>query len=90
MPAVAPCEQPVATSDEINRLHNMKAKGGLSQANLDDLNPQMYLAAYRGRHGRPCDANGPCDVNGGTRRVSCKSKKGGKKVVVSVREEMSS
>ena len=80
MPAVPPWEQPVATSDQVDLLHNMKAKGGLNPANLDDLKKQIELAEFRGRHRRARDANGPGDVNGGggRRRVSCKSKKGGK------------
>ena len=81
MPAVPPWEQPVATSAQIDLLHNMKAKGGLNPANLDDLNQQIDVAAFRNRHGMPRDANGPRDVNGGRRRGLCKSKKGGKKGV---------
>jgi hypothetical protein len=41
MPAVAPGVHTVATSDQVDLLHNMKAKGGLSPANLYDLNNQM-------------------------------------------------
>ena len=82
MPAVPPCEQPVPPpSDQVDFLYNMKAKGGLIPENMDDLKKQIDLAEFRNRHRRPRDANGPCDVNGGTRRVSCKSKKGGKKGV---------
>ena len=80
MPAVPPWEQPVPNSDQVDLLHNMKAKGGLNPANLDDLNQQIDVAAFRNRHGMPRDANGPGDANGGGthRRSSCKSKKGGK------------
>ena len=76
MPAVPPWEQPVATSDQIDLLYNMQAKGGLIPANLVDLKNQIDLAEFRNRHRRQRDANGPRDVNGGRRRVSCKSKKG--------------
>ena len=79
MPAVAPCEQPVPPpSDQVDFLYNMKAKGGLIPENMDDLKKQIDLAEFRNRHRRPRDANGPRDVNGGRRRMSCKSKKGGK------------
>jgi hypothetical protein len=81
----------VATSDEINKLHNMKAMGGLSEHNMRDLNDQIDLAAFLGRHRWPRDANGrPVDANGGKSgrgsrgsRGLRKSKKGGKRVVKS-------
>ena len=63
----------------------MKAMGGLSEANLDDLKKQIDLAEFRGRHRRARDANGPPDANGGKsrpRRSRClrRGKKGGRVV----------